>query len=329
MGIPVDALPPAMLRAAPEGPQPSPCRRGSVPYAHGWDSTLLGRHTWTRPSFRQVGDRHPPQESPIWGMQSFLPAAILYLAGENVLHWKGRPAVSGLLTGPRSEGKDPVMSTRVQGLGAVLAIVGALGIVLPLVAGWSAPCPWGAILAFASRDARRDRRHLRRGRAPPAQTRVLGRDGLGCACRDKPGPRPWRPGPGERAPAERPGTGQMAGQEVVGSEIHTEYRISRRGHPIRGRSDPAPAAGRSSACNCRRGGRAWSGFHSRIETQPPLIASGQGDWVRARRLACLLVRAHVPRLLSPPSAASAPAPPHSPQHVRDPHHPRRLPRHVP
>jgi hypothetical protein len=42
------------------------------------------------------------------------------------------------------------MSIRAQGLGAVLAIVGALGIVLPLVAGWSAPCPWGSLLAFAA-----------------------------------------------------------------------------------------------------------------------------------------------------------------------------------
>ena len=42
------------------------------------------------------------------------------------------------------------MSMRVQGLGAVLAIVGALGIVLPLVAGWSAPGLWGSLLAFVA-----------------------------------------------------------------------------------------------------------------------------------------------------------------------------------
>jgi len=43
------------------------------------------------------------------------------------------------------------MSMRVQGLGAVLAIVGALGIVLPLVAGWSAFCPWVSLPALAAR----------------------------------------------------------------------------------------------------------------------------------------------------------------------------------
>jgi len=41
------------------------------------------------------------------------------------------------------------MSMRVQGLGAVPAIAGALGIV-PLVAGWSAPGLWGSLLAFVA-----------------------------------------------------------------------------------------------------------------------------------------------------------------------------------
>jgi len=83
-------------------------------------------------------------------MTSPLLAAILDLADKTVMHRKRRSAVSGLLPWPRSEGKDPVISMRAQGLGAVLAIVGALGIVLPLVAGWSAPCPWGPLLAFVA-----------------------------------------------------------------------------------------------------------------------------------------------------------------------------------
>jgi len=42
------------------------------------------------------------------------------------------------------------MSMTARGLGALLGIAGALGIVLPLVAGRPVPGPWGSLLAFAA-----------------------------------------------------------------------------------------------------------------------------------------------------------------------------------
>ena len=177
------------------------------------------------------------------------------------------------------------MSMRAQGLGAVLAIVGALGIVLPLVAGWSA-LPLGILTGLRSRGAGRDRRHPRRRRAPRAETRVLGRDCLGCTCRDESGHRPWRQGPGERAATGQPNTGQVFGKEVVGNESRTTYRIPHRRPCLGGRSGPAPAVCRSSGCSRRRDGCARSGSHSHIETRPGLIGSGQGGSVRASKVAC-------------------------------------------